>query len=374
MSLSSQEELFERYYKRAEEIVSGMTQNEIIGQIFFPRYTLATVDDEIRKYSPGGFVLFENNVQNHTKEQLIQELEDRQKISKIPLAYGVDEEGGTVVRVSRHFRDEPFPSPHDLYLEGGIDKILEIEDEKIDLLKELHMHYNLAPVADIALNEEDYMYKRSLAQNVSITSEFITKVSDKYYEKNFTSCLKHYPGYGNNSNTHYDVVHDYRPIEQFREVDLVPFGNSVSHKQPMIMFSHNIVHCIDPEYPSSISKKVHDVLKNDYGYSGLMVTDSLSMGAITKYTKNISASVLAVEAGNDVIVTSTFEKHITELIDAVEKGEVDIEIIKKAAKKVIAWKLEYMYPQEDEDDIDEGLDGIDIFLIVVLDSSSNDMW
>ncbi len=370
ISISFQKELFEDYYERAEKILLKMSRNEIIGQIFFPRYTLETVDHEIRTYFPGGFVLFENNIQNHTKEQLINELEERQKISKIPLAYGVDEEGGTVVRVSRVFRDEPFPSPQDLYDEGGIDKIIEIEKEKINLLRELHMHYNLAPVADIALNEEDYMYKRSLAQNVTITTEFITKVSDEYYKNNFTCCLKHYPGYGNNSNTHYDVVHDYRPLEQFKTVDLVPFGASVSHKQPMIMFSHNIVHCIDPEYPSSISKKVHDVLIKDYGYSGLLVTDSLSMGAITKYTKNISAAVLAVESGNDVIITSTFEKHITELIEAVDKKEVSMDLIKKAAKKVIAWKLKYIYPQEEEEEEEEGLSGLNIILIIVLSIST----
>ena len=110
----------------------------------------------------------------------------------------------------------------------------------------------------------------------------------------------------------------------------------------MIMVSHNIVHKIDDEYPSSISKKVHDLLR-DYGYTGLILTDSLSMGAIQKYAVNVSEGALAVLAGNDIIVTSTFEKHIEQVIKAYENNEIDPQIIEKAARRVIAWKLKYLY-------------------------------
>ena len=106
----------------------------------------------------------------------------------------------------------------------------------------------------------------------------------------------------------------------------------------MIMVSHNIVHDIDNEYPSSISKKVHDLLRN-YGYTGLILTDSLSMAAIQKYAVNVSEGALAVLAGNDIILTSMFEKHIEQVINAYENKEIDPEIIEKAARRVIAWKL-----------------------------------
>ena len=122
--------------------------------------------------------------------------------------------------------------------------------------------------------------------------------------------------------------------------------NGVKHNVPMILVSHNIIVNIDEEYPSSISKKMHDLLRYEYGYTGLIVTDSLSMGAITKYTKNISAAVLAVLAGNDIILTSTFEEHIDAVIKAVDNNEIDMNLIEKAAKRVIAWKLKYIYEQE----------------------------
>ena len=144
----------------------------------------------------------------------------------------------------------------------------------------------------------------------------------------------------------------------------------------MIMVSHNIVHNIDAEYPASISKKVHDLLRNEYGYTGIIITDSLSMGAISKYAVNVSAGVLAVEAGNDIILTSSFEEHINQVIKAYENKEIDEKIIHKAAKRVLAWKLKYLYkikienpPDEPSDDSDESLYiilGVILGLIIIL--------
>ena len=352
LNLYYSKDIFEVYFQKADKILSSMSKNEKIGQLFLARYSLDTVDYQIRKYFPAGFVLFAQNLVNHTEAELIKELNQRQNISKIPLAFGVDEEGGTVCRVSLYFRNESFPSPRDSYLKGGIEEILSIEQEKRNLLKKLKLHYNFAPVADISTNSSDYIYKRTLGENATLTSEYINSVVDSYNNDNFTCCLKHFPGYGNNRNTHDDISHDYRPIDYLKENDLVPFVNAIKHNVPMIKVSHNIVVNIDDEYPASISKKVHDLLRNDYGYTGLIVTDSLSMGAITKYTKDISPAVLAILAGNDIIVTSTFEKHIEELINAVNNNEVDMKLIEKAAKRVIAWKLKYIYEQEKNEDIE----------------------
>ena len=307
-------ELFEDYYKEAEKILANMTIYEKIGQMFIGRYSIDTADEHIKKYHIGGFVLFANNIQGHTEEQLIKELEERQNNSKILLSYSVDEEGGTVCRVSLYFRDERFPSPRQSYEKGGIDEILLIEKEKIDLLRKLNFTVNFAPVADISTNESDYIHARTLGENATLTSEYINEVVDEYCNEEFTCCLKHFPGYGNNRNTHDDVAHDYRELDYLKKNDLVPFVNAIIHKVPMIMVSHNIVHKIDDEYPSSISKKVHDLLR-DYGYTGLILTDSLSMGAIQKYAVNVSEGALAVLAGNDIIVTSTFEKHIEQVIN-----------------------------------------------------------
>ena len=339
-------DLFEDYYEKASEILKTMSKYEKIGQLFFPRYSRETADYQLKKYFPAGFILFANNLVNHTETELIEELNQIQNLSKIPLVFGVDEEGGTVCRISLYFRPEKFPSPRESFIKGGISEILSIEKEKINLLKKLKFNVNFAPVADISVNSSDYIYARTLGENASITSEYINSVVDLYEKGTLTCCLKHFPGYGNNRNTHDDITHDYRSLDYLKQNDLIPFINAINHKVPMIMASHNIVMEIDNEYPSSISKKVHDLLRDEYGYTGLIVTDSLSMGAITKYSKNISAAVLAIMAGNDMIVTSTFEDHINELIKAVDNNEIDISLIEKAAKRVIAWKLKYIYEQE----------------------------
>ena len=366
LNLISSKDLFEDYYKEAEKIVANMSIFEKIGQMFIGRYSADTAEDQIKKYHIGGFCLFANNIKNHTEEQLINELERVQNKSKYKLSYSVDEEGGTVCRVSLYFRKERFPSPRESYLKGGLNEILSIEKEKRDLLKKLNFSVNFAPVADMSMNESDYIYDRTLGENASLTSNYISAVVDDYVKDEFCCCLKHFPGYGNNRNTHDDVAHDYRSLDYLKQNDLIPFVEAVKHEVPMIMFSHNIVHSIDGEYPASISKKVHDLLRNEYGYSGIMITDSLSMGAISKYAVNVSAGVLAVEAGNDIILTSSFEEHINQVIKAYEEHQIDENLIDKAAKRVIAWKLKYLYKIKIENPSDEPSDDSDESLYIIL--------
>ena len=157
LNLISSKDLFEDYYKEAEKIVANMSIFEKIGQMFIGRYSADTAEDQIKKYHIGGFCLFANNIKNHTEEQLINELERVQNKSKYKLSYSVDEEGGTVCRVSLYFRKERFPSPRESYLKGGLDEILSIEKEKRDLLKKLNFSVNFAPVADMSMNESDYI-------------------------------------------------------------------------------------------------------------------------------------------------------------------------------------------------------------------------
>ena len=343
LSITFTKDLFEDYYPEAEEIISKMTVLERIGQMFIGRYSKDTAIEQVQKYGIGGFCIFANNIAGHTEQQFIDELAAVDSQSKIHLAYSVDEEGGTVCRVSLYFRKEKFPSPRQSFLKGGFEEILSIEQEKIELLKKFNFNVNFAPVADMSMNVSDYIYDRTLGENATMTSKYINQVVDEYVDNEFCCCLKHFPGYGNNRNTHDDVAHDYRPLDYLKKNDLTSFVNAIDHEVPMIMFSHNIVHAIDGEYPASISKKVHDLLRTEYGFTGIIITDSLSMGAITRYTSDVPPAVLAVEAGNDIILTSTLEEHINQVIKAYQEDKIDINLINTAAKRVVAWKLKYIY-------------------------------
>ena len=107
------------------------------------------------------------------------------------------------------------------------------------------------------------------------------------------------------------------------------------------MVNHNIIASIDDKYPASISKEVHDILRNELGYSGLIITDSLAMDAIKQYVKDGEAAAQAVIAGNDLIISSTLKAHINEIKKAIEEGRISEEQIDTACRRVIACKLAY---------------------------------
>lgn len=350
--LCSSKDLFEDYYQKAEEFMKGMTLEEKIGQMLFPRFNLTNYTDDIPNKKPGGFVLFAYDfVFNETFIQ--QYINKSQELSEanvgLPLGLAVDEEGGTVVRVSPYHRDEGgFPSPQQIYNESGNDGILKIDQEKRDLLRKLFLNVNLAPVADISYNSSDYIYDRTLGRGPEESAEYIEKDVEGYVNDNFTCCAKHFPGYGNNIDTHGDIAIDKRSYEQFQNEDFLTFEAAIRKQIPMILVSHNIVLCKDKKYPASLSKAWHDILRNELNYTGLILTDDLSMGAIKKYTDNISEAVLAVNAGNDILLTSDYYKHYDALMKAADDGKITEETVDKACKRIIAWKFKYLNAKERE--------------------------
>ena len=350
--LCSSKDLFEDYYQKAEEFMKGMTLEEKIGQMLFPRFNLTNYTDDIPIKKPGGFVLFAYDfVFNETFIQ--QYINKSQELSEanvgLPLGLAVDEEGGTVVRVSPYHRDEGgFPSPQQIYNESGNDGILKIDQEKRDLLRKFFLNVNLAPVADISYNASDYIYDRTLGRGPEESAEYIEKDVEGYVNDNFTCCAKHFPGYGNNIDTHGDIAIDKRSYEQFQNEDFLTFEAAIRKQIPMILVSHNIVLCKDKKYPASLSKAWHDILRNELNYTGLILTDDLSMGAIKKYTDNISEAVLAVNAGNDILLTSDYYKHYDALMKAADDGKITEETVDKACKRIIAWKFKYLNAKERE--------------------------
>ena len=350
--LCSSKDLFEDYYQKAEEFMKGMTLEEKIGQMLFPRFNLTNYTDDIPIKKPGGFILFAYDfVFNETFIQ--QYINKSQELSEanvgLPLGLAVDEEGGTVVRVSPYHRDEGgFPSPQQIYNESGNDGILKIDQEKRDLLRKFFLNVNLAPVADISYNSSDYIYDRTLGRGPEESAEYIEKDVEGYVNDNFTCCAKHFPGYGNNIDTHGDIAIDKRSYEQFQNEDFLTFEAAIRKQIPMILISHNIVLCKDKKYPASLSKAWHDILRNELNYTGLILTDDLSMGAIKKYTDNISEAVLAVNAGNDILLTSDYYKHYDALMKAADDGKITEETVDKACKRIIAWKFKYLNAKERE--------------------------
>ena len=323
------------------KMLDNMTIPEKVGQMFMVRVPKEYADKRVGEYHLGGYIMFGRDFDNKTKEEVMGNIASWQSASDIPMLIGVDEEGGTVNRISTNteFRSEPFKSSQELYKEGGFDLIYEDTINKSNFLKELGINVNFAPVVDVSTNPDDYIYKRSFGKNANLTSEYASTVVTAMKEANIASVLKHFPGYGNNTDTHTGISIDNRTLETFKESDFLPFEAGIKAGANIVLVSHNIVTNIDPDNPASLSTRVHEILRNDLGFAGVIITDDLYMDAISK-NYDSSVAVLAILAGNDLICTTDFESQIPEVIAAVEDGTISIDRINESVRRILELKLE----------------------------------
>ena len=329
--------IFKDYYEAAYKKLSSMNIDEKIGQMLLVRMDDTKVDSIINNYHVAGFVMFSRDFKNKSKEEVKSEIDYYQSMSKIPMLFTVDEEGGSVVRISSNpkLRSEPFKSPQDIYNEEGMEGIISDTKEKSELLKSLGINVNLAPIADVSTNTSDYIYDRSFGKDASETGKYVEAVVNAYNESGLGSCLKHFPGYGNNVDTHTGVAVDNRDYSVFEESDFLPFKAGIKAGVPSILVSHNIVNSMD-SVPSSLSVRVHKILRDDLGFTGVIITDDLEMDAISKYVEN--ANVEAVNAGNNLLITTDYETSFNDIKEAYNNNVIDDETINKAVFKVLAWK------------------------------------
>ena len=260
-----------------------------------------------------------------------------QKNANIPLLTAVDEEGGTVVRVSSNplLANAKFRSPQELYNTGGLNLIKEDTIQKSKLLNDLGLNVNLAPVVDVSTNASDYMYSRSLGQNTSITSDYAKSVIEASQGGGVSYTLKHFPGYGNNSDTHNSGSVDNRSFDDILKNDLPPFKSGIEAGAEAVLVSHNTVTNIDSDNPASLSTSVHNLLRNELGFTGVIITDDLAMGAVSNIDNNV---VKAILAGNDLIITTDYQSGIASVKNAVNDGTISENLIDKLAFKILAWK------------------------------------
>lgn len=343
LSKEEEAELFGKYYVEASKMMKKMSMAEKIGQLFLVRYEASQARNQINDYYAGGFIFFAKDFQNKSKSDVKTTLKNLQDSSLLPLVMAVDEEGGYVTRVSRYkeFRSEKFKAPREYYEEGGEELLRKTEEEKATLLLSLGLNTNLAPVSDVSLDEEDFINNRTFNRNAEETASLVGKMVEVANSKNIGSCLKHFPGYGNNVDTHTGVAIDERSYENFVNNDFLPFKEGIKKKVPMVLVSHNVVKSIDEDYPASLSSKVIGKLRGELNFSGIVITDDLAMDAVKSYVEDGKAAVLAIKSGNDMIITSDFKTMYNEIYDAYLEGEIKEEVIDKAVRRILAFKLAY---------------------------------
>lgn len=326
----------------AELYVNNLPIEAQVAQMFFARCPEVEAAALAGQYDIGGYILFGRDFEGQTRESVTETIQSYQDAAATPMLIGVDEEGGTVVRISSNpnFRASKFRSPQSLYSEGGFGLITSDTKEKDALLASIGVNVNFAPVCDVSTNPNDFMNARSFGKDASQTSEFVRTVVGQMLADNTGMVLKHFPGYGNNIDTHTGIATDDRPIETFRESDFLPFQAGIAAGAQSVLVSHNIVTCMDSELPASLSPAVHDILRDELGFEGVIMTDDLIMEAITDYTGGENAAVLAVQAGNDMLVSSDFVTQYNAVLAAVQDGTISEDRIRESAIRVIRWKME----------------------------------
>ena len=318
-----------------------MSLEERVGQMFIARCPETDAAQLAADYHLGGYILFGRDFKDKTAEQVTTDIQSYQDAAEIPLLIAVDEEGGTVNRVSSNpnLRSSPFRSPQSLYSEGGLELVRSDAQEKCRLLESLGININFAPVCDVSQDPADFIYDRTLGRDAQETSQYVAAVVETMAEEGMGSVLKHFPGYGNNTDTHTGVAYDDRPYDTFLTSDFLPFQAGIAAGADMVLVSHNIVSAMDEASPASLSPEVHRVLREDLGFTGVIVTDDLVMDGVRDFAGDDEAAVLAVQAGNDLICCTDFQTQVPAVLAAVESGEITGEQIDAAVLRVLTMKL-----------------------------------
>ena len=348
--LAEQQRLAElaRRAQELEDRLARMTLAEKVGQLFFLRCPSSGAEAAVAQYHLGGILLFTQDYKDASGDWLTQDafaekLAALQAAAEndtgIPLLIGSDEEGGTVTRASRNPNLFPskFPSPQSLFETVGLEGLLADTQQYNSRLHSLGITVNFAPVCDVSTNPKDFIYERSFGQNAQTTADYIAQVVAAMSDAGIASVLKHFPGYGSNADTHTGIAVDERPYEQFLAEDYLPFAAGIGAGAPFVLVSHNIVTCLDSSYPASLSAAWHEQLRSHLGFEGVILTDDLDMGAVKAYADGGNIAVLALQAGNDMIVCSDLTQ-IGAVIAAVQDGTLSEETIDSACRRVLAAK------------------------------------
>ena len=322
------------------ECIQNMTLEERVGQLFLARCPTENALADIETYHFGGYVLFAQDFKDETPDSVAATISAYQDAASIPMLIAVDEEGGTVTRVSRYpaFRDTPFRSPRDLYAEGGLEAVLDNEAEKSKLLSSLGINVNLAPVCDITTDPNAFMYPRSLGESPEATGEYVQKMLVVMQRNGVGGVLKHFPGYGNNTDTHIAIAIDDRSLETLESCDLVPFQMGMEVGCGAIMVSHTFINALDSELPATLSPTVNAYIRKNMSYNGILITDDLVMQAITDLYGAGEAAVMAVNAGNDMLCSTEYQTQYAAVLEAVQDGRISEERINESVYRILKWK------------------------------------
>lgn len=324
--------------KVVEDRLVRMTLEEKVGQLFWARVPSNHQIEDLQSYHFGGYLLFGRDFQGQTLEDIKALTSRYQATSKIPLLIGSDEEGGTVTRISS-ILDTPFQSPLELYQKGGMEAIRSDTRQKAEVLKSVGINAGLFPVADLARDQSAFIYDRTIGKDAQTTASYVGQVVTELQKNKVGSTLKHFPGYGDNGDSHTAIIQDNRSLDELRQADFLPFQAGIDAGADSVLVSHNILTKIDT-VPSSISPKINEILRKELNFKGVIMTDDLDMAGLADFVNQDEAAFQVILAGNDLILGSSYQTQIPYLLKKVSSGELTEDRIDESVRRILSWKYD----------------------------------
>lgn len=332
-------------------IVHSMTLDQKLGQMMIVQFTGPDygldISTMITQYNVGAVLIFSANNNIHDRNQLRNLITQMQHNSvPIPLAVAIDQEGGTVDRLIN--LDGARPSATQI---GQTNDPAQATAEGILDAKDLSyygINLNLAPVVDVTNIYNPQLYLRTFGNNPTL----VTKMAAAYLKGlqqsgKVLGTLKHFPGLGDvGADPHNAVPYLTRSQSQLEAIDWAPYRTLIRQGNVhAIMVTHEIVTQIDSKNPSSLSYKlVTGILRNELGFQGVIVTDSLTMEGITAYYSEAQAAALAVEAGSDLLMGATSPRQVGNMINgikqAINNGSISMQRIDDSVRRILMMKYE----------------------------------
>lgn len=324
-----------------DKTMSAMTLEEKVGQLFMARVPEQNQVADIQNYHLGGYLLFDRDMEGKGQAEVKQAITSYQEASKMPMFIGSDEEGGKVSRLSRNqIVSPPFQSPQALYQKNGWDGIKQDIDRKAQVFGELGIQLGMFPDADVSTDPQSFIYDRTIGMDAAGTSHYVKLSVEEMKKQKLGSTIKHFPGYGNNRDSHVEIVTDNRSLDELRKNDFLPFEAGIKADVDSIMVSHNIVSAIDGQRPASISKPVHDLIRNELGFKGVIMTDDMDMAGLADFISQEEAGLQALQAGNDMILSSSYSSQIPYILEAIKNGQYSEEQLNQSVERLLTWKVE----------------------------------
>lgn len=350
-----------------ETLLAGMTLREKVGQLFLvrpdaldPSLSQQTIDDAdvpgvtevsddmaalLAQYPVGGVVLFGKNITDETQlRELIAQL---QQVSAVPMLIGVDEEGGTVARLASHPAfDLPRYESAAAAGEQGPQAVYDMSAEIGAYLAGYGISLDFAPVADVNTNPDNPVIgDRAFSSDPQTAADCVAAAVDGFSQAGVLCCLKHFPGHGDTaSDSHDGAVYTEKTREELRACEFLPFEAGIQAGAPLVMVGHiaapNAVEGEEGQLPATFSRTIiTDVLRGELGFTGVVVTDSLAMGAVTETYTPGEAAVLALQAGADLLLMPAgLAQAYNEVLAAVEDGRLSEERIDESVARILALK------------------------------------